>query len=263
MLHLQQNNIQIPVLGFGTYTLTGNKGIEATETALRIGYRHLDTAEFYKNEAEVGKGMRNSKLDRKDIFLTTKVWPTNLDKNKFIPAVEESLRQLNQEYVDLLLIHWPADNEDTNCSAVDLLAECLHKQYARLIGVSNFSIPQLEQAQKQAPIVCNQVEYHPYYSQKEMLDYVQENGLFLTAYSPLGQGDMLNEPVLKNIAAEYNKTVSQVVLRWLIQQPQVAAIPKASSEKHQLENLQIFDFELRDEDMEKISGLKHKNKKYC
>lgn len=263
MQYINQNNILIPALGFGTYAITGKTCIQATETALRLGYRHLDTAEFYKNEAEVGKGMHNSGLDRKEIFLTTKVWPTNITKNKFIPAVEESLRQLNQDYVDLLLIHWPADHEDTNRAAVDLLAECLHKQYARLIGVSNFSIPQLQQAQKQAPIVCNQVEYHPYYSQEEMLTYVQENDLFLTAYSPLGQGNMMNDVVLKNMAAEYGKTVSQIVLRWLIQQPQVSAIPKASSEKHQLENLQIFDFELSNEDMEKISDLKRTNKKYC
>ncbi|MBS7563475.1 aldo/keto reductase [Mucilaginibacter sp. Bleaf8] len=263
MLYINQNNTSIPALGFGTYQLKGDACVQSTETALRLGYRHLDTAEFYHNEAEVGKAMRNSGLDRKEIFLTTKVWPTNITKSKFLPAVEESLRQLKLDYVDLLLIHWPADDELTNRTAVDILAECLHKQYARLIGVSNFSIPQLQQAQSQAPIVCNQVEYHPYYSQQEMLDYLNSNNMFLTAYSPLGQGNMLDDATLKDVAAHYGKSVSQVVLRWLLQQPGVSVIPKASSEKHQSENLNIFDFELDAEHMERISALSQNNKKYC
>ncbi|WP_158828022.1 aldo/keto reductase [Mucilaginibacter lacusdianchii] len=263
MIFIDQNNIQIPALGFGTYQLRDKACVESTERALRVGYRHLDTAEFYHNEAEVGKAMRNSQLDRKEIFLTTKVWPTNITKAKFMPSVEESLRQLNQDYVDLLLIHWPADDENVNRAAVDLLAECLHKQYARLIGVSNFSITQLEQALKQAPIVCNQVEYHPYYSQTDMLDYVNAHEMFVTAYSPLGQGNVVTDNTLKDIAANYNKSVSQVVLRWLLQQPNVSVIPKAASEKHQRENLDIFDFELNAEDMEQIFALSEKNKKYC
>jgi 2,5-diketo-D-gluconate reductase B len=263
MIFINQNNIKVPALGFGTYQLKGKACIESTETALRVGYRHIDTAEFYHNEAEVGKAMHNSGLGRKEIFLTTKVWPSNITKTKFIPAVEESLRQLKHDYVDLLLIHWPADDENVNRTAVDLLAECLHKQYARLIGVSNFSIAQLEQAQKQAPIVCNQVEYHPYYSQQEMIDYVNSHGMFITAYSPLGQGNIITDATLKDIAATYGKSVSQIVLRWMLQQPQVSVIPKASSEKHQRENLDIFDFELNAEDMQRISALSEMNKKYC
>lgn len=258
---IQHRNIIIPSLGLGTYQLTGLAGQQAITTALQLGYRHLDTAQMYNNEAEVGRAIAASSLKREEIFVTTKVWPTNLSKSKFIPSVEESLRKLNSDHVDLLLIHWPKD-DDTNKQAVDLLAECMEKQYARLIGVSNFSIPQLEQAMSQAPISCNQVEYHPYYGQKQMLDYIHQHNLFLTAYSPFGTGEVLDDNILVATAAKYDRTVSQLILRWLLQQEGVIAIPKASSREHLEENMKVFDFEIEPDDMTQIFLLTRNNKKY-
>jgi diketogulonate reductase-like aldo/keto reductase len=247
-------NARIPALGFGTYKLTGREGEKAIEQALAFGYRHIDTAGFYANETEVGNAVRNSGINRDDIFITTKVWPSNFTGELFVPSVEESLRKLRVDTVDLLLLHWPADDE-TNKLATGLLNECFNKQYARLVGVSNFSLPQLQDAQGLAPVCCNQVEYNPYKNLAGMLQYLQTGNLLLTAYMPLARGLVLKDPVIQALSKKYNKTGSQVVLRWLLQQDNVAAIPKASSEKHCLENLQVFGFELEQADMQMIFGL--------
>jgi len=252
---VQCGNIQIPALGFGTYKLTGSEGEKAIEQALDIGYRHIDTAAFYGNEQEVGNALQNSGLAREDVFVTTKVWPTNFTKNQFVPSVEESLRKLKVDAVDLLLLHWPAEDE-TNKLAANLLLECYEKQYAKNVGVSNFSLAQFKNAQQLAPVICNQVEYNPHKNIGELLTYLQQQNLLLTAYSPLARGAVLNEPVIQHLATKYAKTGSQIVLRSLLQQQNVAAIPKASSPKHCLENMQVFDFELTDEDMQQVFTLK-------
>jgi len=254
---LSINNVQVPALGLGTYLLTGREGEKAIEQALHLGYRHIDTAEMYGNEQEVGNAIKHSGVPRHEIFITTKVWPANFSKNKFMPCVEASVKYLQAGAVDLLLLHWPAD-EETNRLAVDLLSECLHKQYAKQVGVSNFSLAQLKQAQKQAPIFCNQVEYSPYNNNKALLQYMQQQNMILTAYSPLARGQVLKEDIIQKLAAKHYKTASQVVLRWLLQQDAVAAIPKAGSEKHSVQNLQIFDFELSEDDMKQVFGLAKK-----
>lgn len=254
---LSIHNTPIPALGLGTYKLTGKDGEKQIEQALRMGYRHIDTAEMYGNEAEVGNAIKASRIPREEVFITTKVWPDDFSKKRFIPCVEDSLRKLKVDTVDLLLLHWPA-NDDTNKLAAELLNNCLHKQYTKLAGVSNFSIKQLQAAQQIAPICCNQVEYSPYNNNNTLLQYMQQQGMMLTAYSPLARGAVLKEPVINTLAGKYNKTAAQIVLRWLLQQPNVAAIPKAGDKKHSRQNLDVFDFELSDDDMQLVFGLAKK-----
>ncbi len=244
----------VPALGLGTYKLTGREGEKAIEYGLSVGYRHIDTAEFYENEAEVGNAIHNSSIKRDDVFVTTKVWPSNFTKSNFIPCVEESLRKLKTGYVDLLLLHWPADDE-ANKLAAELLNKCHQLCYAKQVGVSNFSLQQLQDVQKLAPVFCNQLEYNPYKNLQHMLQYIQAHNMLFTAYSPLARGAVLKEPVIIALAEKYKKTGSQIVLRWLLQQGNVAAIPKASTEKHSIENMQVFDFELSEADMAAIFTL--------
>jgi len=250
---IELNGVRVPTLGFGTYMLQGKACIEATEHALQIGYRHIDTAQFYDNEEAVGTAIKNSPVKREDIFLVTKVWPSNFSDKAFIPSVENSLKQLKLDYVDLLLIHWPGDG-NTNKRVTDLLEKCRQLGYTRLTGVSNFNLQQLAQARTQTPVFCNQVEYHPFLNQEKMLQYTQQNNLLLTAYSPLALGKIASDPVILSLAKKHQRTAAQVTLRWLLQQKNVAAIPKAASEKHRAGNLEIFDFHLDEEDMDKMYG---------
>jgi 2,5-diketo-D-gluconate reductase B len=245
----------IPLLGLGTYTLTGAACQTAVQEALDAGYRHLDTAQAYGNEQAVGLGLRASTVSRDEVFVTTKVWHTNLGAKNFRTSVENSLRKLALDYVDLLLIHWPAAEEATTLAAVELLAECQHQQHARLIGVSNFPLPLLERARQLAPLCCNQLEYHPYLSQHAQLDYLRAHDMLLTAYSPLAIGRILHEPLVQQLATKYERTPSQIALRWLVQQPHVAVIPRAASARHRQENLAVFDFELRADDMAHLHHL--------
>ncbi len=249
---ITKNKVKIPKIGLGTYKLTGTEGQKAIENALKAGYRHIDTAKMYGNESEVGKAIINSGISREEIFVTTKIWPS--DFGNLISKTEDSLQQLQTEYIDLLLLHWPAD-EKSNQTGAELLNEALQKGYAKNVGVSNFNVPQLEKARSIAPIICNQVEYHPYLSQDSMLAYLRKNDMFLTAYRPLAQGKITDDKVLTELAAKHNKTVGQIVLRWLIQQEDVAMIPKSASVERQKENLQVFDFELSAEEMQRIFDL--------
>ena len=243
----------VPLLGLGTYALRGKDCERTVETALSIGYRHIDTAQFYGNELAIGIALQNTNFPRAELFITTKVWPSNFSKRNFIPSVEKSLEELKMDYVDLLLIHWPRE-DNTNRETTEYLLQCHELKYAKNIGVSNFNIGQLKQAQKQAPIFCNQIEYHPYSQNVEMLEYGRKNDILVTAYSPLSVGKLRNDMNLKSIGKKYDKSSSQIALRWLVQQ-NIAAIPKASSPEHLKENLHIFGFELSEEDMRKISGL--------
>jgi 2,5-diketo-D-gluconate reductase B len=245
-------SVTVPTVGFGTYKLTGEACLKAVDEALQVGYRHIDTAQFYKNEDEVGLAVKNSGIFRGNIFITTKVFPT--DFNRIIKVMEGSLKKLKTDYVDLLLLHWPSDDK-TNRIAIDGLNDALNKGYAKSIGVSNFNIEKLSMALERAPVVCNQVEYHPYISQEKLLKFMKDHGLFMTAYSPLAKGRVIREGILLELAAKHNKTVSQVVLRWLLQQGNISVIPKASSLERIKENLNVFDFGLSDKDMEVISGL--------
>lgn len=247
-----KNGSNIPRIGLGTYKLTGSEGEAAILNALEMGYRHIDTARMYGNEREVGNALRRSGLEREQVFITTKIWPS--DFNDLLAKTEGSLRQLQTGYIDLLLLHWPTDDL-TNAKGAELLNEALDKGYARQAGVSNFSIPQLKQAGAIAPVICNQVEYHPYLSQEKMLEYLRQNDMFLTAYRPLAQGRVSGDAVLREIAAVHRKTEGQIVLRWLLQQDEIAMIPKSASATRQKENLDVFDFELSAAEMESIFAL--------
>lgn len=247
---------KIPVIGLGTWDLRGKAGEKAVRSALEIGYRHIDTAEFYDNEEYVGRAIQESGIPREEIFLVTKVWYTHLRHGEVRRACEASLNKLRTDYVDLYLIHWP-NQEVPLQETIQAMEELQKEGKIRFIGVSNFEVPLLEEARRLAtlPIVTDQVEYHPYLSQKELVDYCKKHQVVLTAYSPLARGRFRHDQVLFRIGAKYGKSPNQVALRWLIQQDMVVAIPKAQSVQHQRENLDIFDFTLTPEEMEEIGRL--------
>lgn len=247
----------VPAIGLGTYRLRGSECRETVQTALEIGYRHIDTAEFYENQAEIGTAIDTATVSREDLFVTTKVWKTNLEASAVHRSVTNSLEALDLEYVDLLLIHWPNEAvpvEETLEAMNRLQAEGL----VRHVGVSNFSISQLEAAMNtsETPILTNQVEYNPYVDRDELLTYCRNQDVLLTAYSPLAKGDVLEDETLVEIGNRYGKSPAQVALRWLVQQEGVVAIPKASSREHLEANLDVFDFKLSREEMAQVGSLR-------
>lgn len=244
----------IPTLGLGTWKLRGKECEEIVRKAIDIGYRHIDTAIFYDNEEEVGKAIKEHRRD--DLFVTTKVWKDKLHYRDFKQSAEGSLKRLDTDYVDLLLVHWPNPKiplEET----IKAMNELVDEGKVRHIGVSNFDKSQLQKARdlSDKPIVNNQVKYHLGMDLTDMLDYCRKNGIFLTAYSPLGRGKVLESEVLVRIADRYGKTPGQVALKWLVSQENVLAIPKASSEDHLEENISLFDWELEEKDVEKLDQL--------
>lgn len=256
MKYLDLKGARVPALGFGTFEITGNACTRMVHYALEIGYRHVDTAQVYENEASVGKALKDSGVDREDIFLTTKVWMDKLAYSDVKRSTEDSLRKLKTDYVDLLLIHWPNENRPL-AETLKALTELQAEQKTRFIGVSNFTVALLKEAVEEhgADLLCNQVEYHPFLSQKAVLDYLHAQGMMLTAYSPLARGAVLKDNTLREISEKYEKSPVQVTLRWFLQQENIAAIPKASKEAHCLANFQVFDFNLSEEDMAAIEAL--------
>jgi 2,5-diketo-D-gluconate reductase B len=256
MDNLSFQNIKIPALGLGTWQLRGKECTASVATALGMGYRHIDTAQIYENESEVGEGIKKSGVARGDIFLTTKVWMDRLRDGDLQKSADESLKRLKTDYVDLLLIHWPVEDVPF-AEQLKALQDVQKKGKAKLIGVSNFTVAQTKHVTDEikAVIATNQVEYHPYLSQKPVLDFCRRHGMFLTAYSPVARGAVTKDKIIQEIAKKHGKTPGQVTLRWLIQQGNVAAIPKAASEKHLKENLEIFDFKLADDEMKRIHAL--------
>jgi len=252
---IQVQGTSVPALGLGTWQLTGQTCRETVETALEMGYRHVDTAQAYGNERQVGLGMDAAAVDREEVFLTTKLDGSNRDERSVRRSTRESLNKLGTDYLDLLLIHWPntpwmAPLSETLGAMNDLVEEGL----VRHIGVSNFSPSLLDKARdiSSTPIFTDQVQYHPYWDQRKLLDYCRIHDVLLTAYSPLARGGVLDDPALVQIGNRYGKSPAQVALRWLVQQEGVAAIPKASSREHLEANLAVFDFELTDAEMARI-----------
>ncbi len=256
MKYVNAGGVEVPALGLGTWDLRGAVCTRMVRFALDLGYRHVDTAQMYENEAEVGAGIKRSSVAREDIFLTTKVLPDLLAHDDLKRSTEESLARLATDYVDLLLIHWPNDAIPM-AESFRALAELRSEGKARHIGVSNFTRGHMKQAVEEhgAAIICNQVEYHPYLSQKTVLGYLREKGLMLTAYTPIAKGDVMRDPVLVDIAAKYGKTPAQVTLHWLVGQEGVSAIPATTKEAHCQANFEIFDFELTAEDDAAIHAL--------
>jgi len=256
MIHITAHGKKIPALGFGTWDLKGGACVTGVGKAIEIGYRHIDTAQIYENEAEVGAGIKASGVKRDDIFLTTKIWIENLRDGDLQKSLDVSLKKLAVDHVDLLLIHWPIINIPF-AEQLKALQAVQKESKTTTIGVSNFTVAQMKEVSEKigAKIINNQVEYHPYLAQQPLLDYVRAHDMFLTAYCPLARGKVANDTVIGKIAQKYNKTAGQVTLRWLVQQDHVAAIPKSSSEKHIRENFEIFDFKLDDSEMKQIAAL--------
>ena len=254
MKHVNVGGARIPALGFGTWQLEGDDCAAGVKDALAMGYRHIDTAQIYENEAEVGEGMAASDVPREDIWLTTKVWYERASADEVKRSTEESLKKLRTDYVDLLLFHWPQPDTPME-ETLKAMAALQESGAARHIGVSNFTPSLLKQALGIAPIRALQVEYHPFLAQEPLLALCREHDLMLTAYSPLARGRVLKDATLKTIGERHGKSPAQVALRWLVDQPNVSAVPKASSQGHRQANLDIFDFELTDADRGAIDGL--------
>lgn len=251
MQYVQVQNTKIPALGFGTWQLKGDTATEMVNVALDAGYRHIDTAQIYKNEEFVGAALKKSSVSRNDIFLTTKVWFDNFRDN-FTESVEESLTKLGTDDVNLLLLHWPHQELPLD-AYLEKLVRVQERGLTEHIGISNFPTKLMREAHGMAPqIVTNQVEYHPTLDQSPVLDLAREYGWGVTAYSPIGQGAVLKNDLIREIGEQYGKSPVHVALRWLIQQDGVLAIPRSSSADHVRDNFQIWDFELSVDDMQRI-----------
>lgn len=244
----------VPALGFGTWQLSGAEAEEATRHALEIGYRQIDTAQAYRNEGEVGTAIEQSGVAREDIFLTTKIVRDSLAGNKVGPAVDDSLRRLRTDYVDLLLIHWPSEDIPL-AETLDAMAAVQETGKVRHLGVSNFRAPLLVEAMERVRILADQVPYQPGRTQNSIREIAQTRDVMLTAYSPL-RGEGMKSPVLAEIAGSHAKTPQQVALRWLLQQDKVSPIPRSSNPKHREQNFDVFDFELSAEEMAQIDAIK-------
>jgi diketogulonate reductase-like aldo/keto reductase len=248
---------QMPFIGLGTWALRGEEGSAAVERALAMGYRHIDTAEGYGNEAEVGEGIRRAGLPREELFVTTKVGMNHLRQEDVLSACEGSLQRLGLDYLDLYLVHWP-NREIPMAETFGALARLHAEGRVRHVGVSNFYEFHLREAVlvSPVPIAANQVEYHPYLNQRELLTWCRERSIVVESYSPIAQGRILQDPLLLELAAKYQRSVAQVCLRWLTQIG-VPAIPKASSEEHLRANLALFDWALDADDLARIEAIPH------
>lgn len=253
---LSAHGALIPAIGFGTSQL--GDCAEVVAAALKAGYRHIDTAWKYGTEKGVGAGIKASGVPRGEIFLCTKVSHEYLRADDFARSVDESLTNLQVDYVDLLHVHWPTIDGIPLAETIGALAKAKREGKARHLGVANFNIAMVEEAMRLCPepIVTLQGEYHPYLDQSKVLAACRRLGLVFTAYCPLGRGRVFKDPVLADIARKNGKSVAQVVLRWMMQQGNIAAIPRSANPSHMAETLQVFDFELSAEDMSRISALK-------
>lgn len=251
---LSIQGVRIPKLGFGTWMLEGEACVEGVRDALELGYRHIDTARNYGNEAEVGRGIAESGVPREEIWLTTKVPYERLRADEVRRDAEASLEELGTDWIDLLLIHWP--NPDVPLAETLGAMRALQEEgLVRHLGVSNFPTDLLREALELAPVIADQVEYHPYLSQRPLLRLARERDVMITAYSPFARGEVLGDPVLREIARAHDRTPAQVVLRWLLDQPQVSAIPKAATHERRVENLGALGFELGEDERARIDAL--------
>ena len=252
---LSAHGAEIPAIGFGTSSL-GDCG-EIVATALKVGYRHIDTAWKYGTEPGVGEGMRVSGVPRSEIFLTTKVSHEFLRADDFARSVDESLKTLGVDFVDLLLVHWP-NPEIPLSEPIPALARAKRQGLTRHIGVANFNIAMLDEAIRLCPepLVNLQAEYHAHLDQTKLIEACRRRDLIFTAYCPLGRGRLLRDPVLANIAARKGRPLAQIALRWLVQQGNIIPIPRSSNPARMAENLGVFDFALSEEEMKRIAALK-------
>ena len=262
---LAANGLNMPVLGFGTWELDDNTLDHVLPAAIETGYRHIDTAQIYGNEAAVGRALVGSGVPREELFVTTKVWVDRYEPDDLLASVRESLDRLQTDYVDLLLLHWPRFEGHGMNPTLEGLMRARAEGLTHHIGISNFNIDQTEQAVAfcgPGALATNQVEYHVYLGQERLRRVLARHNLVLTAYMPLAKAGVVNDTVLWEIGAQYNKSAAQVALRWLIEQDRVAAIPATSNVHHAQSNFEIFDFNLSLADHEKIAGLE-KSRRLC
>jgi diketogulonate reductase-like aldo/keto reductase len=251
---IEAKGFRIPIVGLGTWALRGSECARLTEQAIRIGYRHIDTAQMYDNEREVGDGVRASGL-RSEVMVTTKVQPTLLAPHDLERSVKDSLARLRLDAIDLLLIHWPNPRVPL-AETLGAMAKMKREGYTRQIGVSNFTVALVNEANKVSPepVVCNQVECHPFLNQDKVIRACRIKGMAVVAYSPIARGGAQGDKVLERIGKSHGKTAAQVCLRWLVQQG-IVVIPRTSRMERLKENFALFDFELSDAEMREIAGL--------
>lgn len=251
---------EIPVIAYGTWNIAEENVGEKVEIALKSGYNHIDTAEGYHNEGGIGEVLKN--YDREELFITSKVLPSNLNYESVIKACERSLEKLGTDYLDLYLIHWPnpAISLRETLQAMKYLSD---KGLVKNIGVSNFSVYQLKVALKitPVPITVNQVEFHPWLYQKELLQVCDENDVVLEASAPLARTEVLKDETILELAGKYDKSPAQIVLKWELQKG-IVPLPKSKSKPHIEENLELFDWELKSEDMAKIDNIEQEKRVY-
>jgi 2,5-diketo-D-gluconate reductase B len=257
MQFVEANDAAIPALGLGTWELRGRTCARLVEQALRLGYRHVDTAEIYENEREVGEGLRAAGVPRAEVFVTTKVWTDHFAPHEFARATKASLARLRLSEVDLLLVHWPNPRIPL-AETIGALCRMKSAGFARHIGVSNFTVPLIEEAVGYAtePLVVNQIEWHPFLDQSKVRDACRAHGIAITAYCPLARGRIIDSDVLLDIGKAHGKSAAQVSLRYLIQEGAIV-IPRTAKVERLSENLAIFDFTLSDDEMNAIRALAH------
>ena len=245
---------EIPIFGLGTWQLKGRQCRRIVKEAIALGYTHIDTAWMYQNQREIGKALRDIRMDRAEIFLTTKIWGTHLRYADVLAQFEECLDDLQMDYVDLLLIHHPSRDSVPVAETFEAFQKLYDAGQVKSIGISNFSIAQVEEAceASELPICTNQVEYHVRNNRSELRDYCQARGIVMTAHRPLAVGDLAGDAVLRSIGENHGKTAAQVALRWLVQQD-IITIPKSGSVPHLRENLDVFDWQLADEEMHRLN----------
>jgi diketogulonate reductase-like aldo/keto reductase len=251
---VEAKGFQIPIIGLGTWALRGRDCARLTEQAIRLGYRHIDTAQMYDNEREVGEGVRASGL-RSEVLVTTKVQPTMLAPYDLERSVKESLARLQLDVIDLLLIHWPNPRVPL-AETLGAMAKMKRDGFTRQIGVSNFTVALLEEANKVSsePLVCNQIECHPFLNQDKVVAACRKNEMAVVAYSPIARGNAIGNRLLEKIGKTHGKSAAQVCLRWLVQQG-IVVIPRTSKRERLEENIALFDFKLSDAEMREIAGL--------
>ncbi len=254
MEYLDVYGTRVPRVGFGTWEIKGEVCSESVRDALEIGYRLIDTARMYENEAEVGSGIRASGVNRDEIFLTSKIGPSMLRARDVRSETEASLRELGVDYLDLMLIHWP-NREIPLRETLGELAQLAEERKILRIGVSNFPLQHLREARSIVSIFCDQVEFHPFLGQDKLLEFARETGLLLTAYSPLGSGELEDWTALERLGEKYGKSAQQVALRYLLSHDRVAVIPRSTSHEHRVDNFNIFDFDLDADDISEIDDL--------
>lgn len=249
---------KIPALGLGTFRLQDQQAFDAVYNGIELGYRHIDTAQIYKNEADVGSAIAASKISPSELFVTTKIWTDNFAKGKLIPSLKESLHKLQLDKVNLTLIHWPSPNDEIPVEVyLEQLLKAKREGLTELIGVSNFTIKHLQQAIAAVganEIATNQVEVHPFLQNRKLVEFLRQQGIHITAYMPLAVGRVIQEPVIQNIAQAHNATAAQIALAWSLQQG-FAVIPSSTKRENLQSNLLAANITLSDAELNAIAGL--------